>query len=86
MLILLELVLLHVLLVLANSVLHELFDVLRRHLGRGLGAYLEDLRLCLELSMWYLLYRSNDTTLWVYLLPGCHAHVILPCVVTRALP
>ena len=85
-LVLLKLVLLHVLLILANSVLHQLLDVLRRHFRGRLGANLEDLGLRLELGVWHLLDRSMDTTLRVNLRSWRYVHVVLACVVARALP
>ena len=85
-LVLLKLVLLHVLLILANSVLHQLLYVLRRHFRGRLGANLEDLGLRLELGVWHLLDRSMDTTLRVNLRSWRDVHVVLACVVARALP
>ena len=86
MLVLLKLVLLHVLLVLYDSVLHQLLYVIWRDFWRRLGANLKDFGLSLELGVRHLLDRSMDATLWVYLRSWRYVHVILACVVTRALP
>ena len=86
MLILLKLVLLHVLLILANSVFHQLLYVLRRNFRGRLLTNLKDLGFRLELGMRHLLDGSMDTTLWVYLRSWCYIHVILAGVVARALP